>query len=82
MKDIIKNQNVSTLSEYDLIRLCEQAFTDIDEERWSAARNHVKDIENNYWSKDGAIETVMEQIIIEVENDTNDSWSDSNSETE
>lgn len=81
VKRIIRDSNIqSDLSLKNLKEKTEQAFAKVSQEDWKGFCEHVKNIENGYWEKDGVMETEIDKFIIAVtasDSSSSDSESDS-----
>ena len=49
-------------------RLCEQAISEYSVSKWKNCCKHVRDIEDEYWSKDALIDNAIDSFIISVNN--------------
>ncbi|XP_046393670.1 uncharacterized protein LOC124161396 [Ischnura elegans] len=61
----------------DVLQLCVQALGDVTVSTWKNAVEHVKKIEDYYWIKDRLVEEFTEPIIINLEDESSNSWSSS-----
>lgn len=86
MKKWVGSKNVSFKID-DVKRLCEEKFDSITKEDWAARCNHVLKIEKDYIEKEGILDTVVDNIIVNLGEDSSssnsdfDSTADSGSET-
>lgn len=72
VKNHVASHN-TTFKLCDVQKLCEEKFSSITTEDWISRCLHVKNVENEYASKEPAIDDIMEEFIINL-----DSSSDSN----
>ncbi|XP_029054109.2 probable inactive protein kinase DDB_G0270444 [Osmia bicornis bicornis] len=62
VKRIIRENNTSTLTATELLKLTETAINDVTTEDWAGFCKHIKKIEDQYVQTDNAMETIMEEI--------------------
>ncbi|XP_046145849.1 uncharacterized protein LOC123989194 [Osmia bicornis bicornis] len=62
VKRIIRENNTSTLTATELIKLTETAINDVTTEDWVGFCKHIKKIEDQYVETDNAMENIMEEI--------------------
>lgn len=90
VKLYIKERNVTgDLSLQNLQSLLKDALSKVDKDEWAEHCKHVEEIEDDYWKKDGLIEELVDDCVIEVassdsDSDADDEWSysESNSDSE
>ena len=82
VKHHIKTHNTKfTLSEME--RLTHEAFQVVTPERWSSLIAHVQEkVEDHYWDSDGLQMELVEQFIIRVEENDDESSDESDSDSE
>jgi len=71
VKTRVASKNV-TFKLQDVQHLAEQNFADVTMEEWAAVCRHVKAVEEEYMSREHEMDSVMERIIINADDDDND----------
>ena len=71
MKTRIAAKDV-TFKQQDVQQLAEQNFAAVAMEEWAAVCRHVKAVEEEYMSREHEMDSVMERIIINADDDDND----------
>ena len=75
MKSYIRRNNKSfTLKEAE--SLVEAGFEEVTAEMWRKMCQHVKKIEDKYWEQDGLIEEAVEEFILRIGDEDDDSDND------
>ena len=76
MKTRLAVKNV-TFNLRDVQQLAEQNFAAVTMEEWAAVCRHVKAVEEEYMSREHEMDSVMERILINADDDDNDDTSES-----
>lgn len=66
VKHYIRNKNVGDLNNSVLFDLTNEAINSVTAKDWRNYIEHVHKIENEYWEKDGIMETLTDDIIINL----------------
>ena len=77
VKNSVAEENV-TFKLNDAIQLADEKFASISQHDWKKRCDHVKQIENEYYTREGLLDESME-MIINIENDTDSEMSDCSS---
>jgi hypothetical protein len=70
-EDRIAAKNV-TFKLQDVQQLAEQNFAAVTMEEWAAVCRHVKAVEEEYMSREHERDSIMERIVINLDDDDND----------
>ena len=80
VKDFVRSNNTTgDMSLSRLHELVQRGIASVSKDDWAVFCNHVKSIEDAYWEKDGLVENAVDEMIINLGDDSSD---DNNSDTD
>jgi hypothetical protein len=81
VKEYVARKNVSFRLD-DAMKLAEEKFNIITEEEWSSRCNNARQCEQNYLRLEPSIDDISEQIVVNLQNDSDNSSCSSSEEEE
>ncbi|XP_055928589.1 uncharacterized protein LOC129959724 [Argiope bruennichi] len=77
VKRLIKERNITgDLSLENLQNLLCDALGGVSSKEWEAHCRHVEKLENSYWEKDGILEEVVDELVVQIGSTESDSDSE------
>ncbi|KAF8764364.1 hypothetical protein HNY73_022443 [Argiope bruennichi] len=77
IKRLIKERNITgDLSLENLQNLLCDALGGVSSKEWEAHCRHVEKLENSYWEKDGILEEVVDELVVQIGSTESDSDSE------
>ena len=78
----LEKTRISGFTMENIKQLATEGLELVTQERWSRCVGHIQEkVEKHYWTVDGLLDNIIEQMAIEISPNASDS-SDSGSETE